>query len=462
VSDTNHHSIELHLADSYTAKSDARNMKPLRIAIVNQPWLSSLPVPTSSLEIWTYEVSRRLAKDNDVHIFGGLPARSLRNQRFRDQGVTYHLTSTTPDAFAKRLLPKIRRSRQANRPDVARQSYYFFWAARVAWELRRLKPDIIHIQNQFPFARIIGRLNPHAKIILHMHSEWLSQIDHREVQPSLNRVSAVMACSARVLAEFEGRSNGPPLPTAVVPNGVDPDAFSATAAGGSGCSRSRIVFVGRISPEKGCHSLVDAFASIAAQDPEVTLTMVGPVGALPVGHIVELGKDRHVRDLKRFYTTSISYPDQILGSLPREIRSRVSITGGLSRERVAEEIRDATVLVNPSLSETFGMSLVEAMSSAVPTIATTVGGMPEIVQDGITGSLVPPEDPTVLAEAIQDLLSNAEKRRAMGAAGRERVLRHYTWEVVADTILEVYGSLVPQGAPYEVGGPIDGSPVRAK
>jgi len=105
--------ISQKMVEGKTSKAEVRKMfgSPMKTTFTD-----------GGLEIWTYEVSRRLAKDNDVHIFGGLPARSLRNQRFRDQGVTYHLTSTTPDAFAKRLLPKIRRSRQANRPDVARQS----------------------------------------------------------------------------------------------------------------------------------------------------------------------------------------------------------------------------------------------------------------------------------------------------------------------------------------------------
>ncbi len=434
-------------------------MKPLRIAIVNQPWLSSLPVPTSSLEIWTYEVSRRLAKDNDVHIFGGLPARSLRNQRFRDQGVTYHLTSTTPDAFAKRLLPKIRRSRQANRPDVARQSYYFFWAARVAWELRRLKPDIIHIQNQFPFARIIGRLNPHAKIILHMQSEWLSQVDLREVVPALRRTSLVIGCSRHVTSKAEARSSIPLPPTDVVPNGVDTETFVPAIRTETlgGTSPMKIVFVGRVSPEKGCHTLLDAFRDLGARDERLTVTLVGPIGALPIGHIVDIAEDQHVRELTRFYDQPEPYLQQILNLLPAELRGRVFVRGSVSRDQVAEEVLGADILVNPSLSETFGMALIEGMSSGIPVVATRIGGMPEVIEDGATGVLVPPDDPSALAEAIQDLLSNAEERRAMGAAGRERALRHYKWAAVADKTLEVYRSLVSQAAPQKVALSIDKS-----
>ena len=84
------------------------------------------------------------------------------------------------------------------------------------------------------------------------------------------------------------------------------------------------------------------------------------------------------------------------------------------------------ILVQPSLRETFGRVLIEAMASRKPVIATRVGGMPEIVVDGESGLLVPPEDPPALAAAILSLLQDPAHVRAMGEAGRCRVEEHFS------------------------------------
>ncbi|MGE3077139.1 MAG: glycosyltransferase family 4 protein [Dehalococcoidia bacterium] len=406
-------------------------------------------MPNSSLEIWTYEVACRLSETNDIHVFGGLPARSVRATAFRDRGISYHLLPTTPDVMLRRVFSKIRKSPPANRPLVARQSYYYFWALRTAWELRRLKPDVIHIHNQFPFARIIGRLNPRARIVVHMQSEWLSQVDRREVEPALKRTALVMGCSRHVTSKVEARELSAVPETVVVPNGVDTDAFHPLdpVRPGSEDRPLKLVFVGRVSPEKGCHALVQALAVLIERGEDVTLSLVGPVGALPAGHIVQISREPAVRDLQRFYAASAPYLEQILDPLPPEVRARVHIKGSVPREEVVREIREADILLNPSLSETFGMALVEAMASGIPVIATQVGGMPEVVEDGVTGILVAPESSNALADAIQTLKAHPESRRAMGAAGRDRTVRYFTWDAVAEQALKAYQSLVFDRAP---------------
>jgi glycosyltransferase involved in cell wall biosynthesis len=161
-----------------------------------------------------------------------------------------------------------------------------------------------------------------------------------------------------------------------------------------------------------------------------------------VEHIVDIATDESVRRLRRFYEDPQPYFEQILSMLPPHLRKHVTATGSVSRDAVAREIREADILVNPSLSETFGMALVEAMASGVPVISTRVGGMPEVIEDGVTGLLIPPDDPASLAHAIQALLRDPARRQAMGAAGRERALNHYTWEAVASQTGALYRSLL--------------------
>jgi starch synthase len=91
------------------------------------------------------------------------------------------------------------------------------------------------------------------------------------------------------------------------------------------------------------------------------------------------------------------------------------------------------------IPELLGQTLLEAMACGTPTICTNVASMPEVVVDGVTGVIVPPNDPAALGVALRNLLGNAERAQAMGAAGRRRVLEEFTWPAVVQRCLAIYG-----------------------
>ena len=92
------------------------------------------------------------------------------------------------------------------------------------------------------------------------------------------------------------------------------------------------------------------------------------------------------------------------------------------------------VVIQPSLSEGFGLAALEAMAASTPVVATAVGGAPEVVDDGVTGWLVPPGDPAALGERIQELLLNPDLRTRMGTAGRRRAESQFSvHRMVAET-----------------------------
>ncbi len=116
---------------------------------------------------------------------------------------------------------------------------------------------------------------------------------------------------------------------------------------------------------------------------------------------------------------------------------------GISDDELAINYAQAEVAVVPSLYEGFSLPAIEAMACGVPLVATTGGALPEVVgTDGETGLLVPPDDPGALALAIGRLLDDGELRARLGAAGRERVLGRFTWQVTARGTADQYRLLL--------------------
>jgi glycosyltransferase involved in cell wall biosynthesis len=120
---------------------------------------------------------------------------------------------------------------------------------------------------------------------------------------------------------------------------------------------------------------------------------------------------------------------------------------GISDDELARNYGQAQVAVVPSLYEGFSLPAIEAMACGVPLVATTGGALPEVVgTDGETGLLVPPDDPGALAQAIGRLLDDADLRARLGAAGRERVLGRFTWQVTAKGTADHYRALMADRA----------------
>jgi glycosyltransferase involved in cell wall biosynthesis len=231
-----------------------------------------------------------------------------------------------------------------------------------------------------------------------------------------------------------------------VANGINPDqwwpAKSLAKNPASDGSEIRLLFVGRLSPEKGVHVLLDAFKNVVRSYPQARLVLVGPEGSADIDFIVNISADEQVRRLAAFYGQD--YLSQLKRNLPPEVIDRITFTGFVPHDRLGGYYHDADILINPSLSESFGRSLIEAMAGSIPVIASRAGGMPEIVEDGITGLLVEPNDSALLAKAILRLIGDREMRTRMGQAGRQRAVERYSWGRVAATLMENYQRIYEQ------------------
>lgn len=177
-----------------------------------------------------------------------------------------------------------------------------------------------------------------------------------------------------------------------------------------------VTTVGNIRRVKGHDVFLRAAAKIVQQFPKASFSIAGDV--LEPGYFAEL--QLLVRELN--------------------LGSHIRFDGGVANLR--QHLAAANIFVLPSRSEGFSNAIIEAMAASLPVVATDVGGNAEAVKDGMTGFLVPPEDPDALAAAILRLLSDPPRARGMGDAGRTLVAEKFTTEAMMNQIAGAYRKLL--------------------
>lgn len=265
------------------------------IAFFHQPINAiSLPDQDSSVEILTYETARSLARYCDVIVYA---KRSPHQKEFEYyQGVQYRRISATVDEKFDYILSGVDRRLPrslARRPLFASSLYYLKYAWQVARDLRLEKCDVVHIQNFSQFAPVIREFNPKIKIVLNMHCEWLTQLDRAMIESRLREIDLVIGCSEYITEKIRRRFPHFAERCQTVFDGVDINYFvsknrrSASEKNGI----KQLLFVGRVSPEKGVHVLLDAFQKVMEHYPQAQLNIVGGHGSLPVQFEVALSDD---------------------------------------------------------------------------------------------------------------------------------------------------------------------------
>ena len=400
----------------------------MKVAFVSQPWASVRP-PSESLAIWTVEVARRLASECEITVYArGDPADSGP-----DDGVDYRFVRATNDWRLLGVLEPTRRRWPRRRPLFTSPLYHASYWRTVASDVRKRGFDVVHLHNFSQAARPLAHAG-RAATVLHMHCEWLNQLDRRMIGRRLASVALVAGCSDYVSGRV--REAFPRTRTATLYNGVDARAFAQRDAGDA----ARILYVGRVSPEKGVHVLVNAFEEVLARRTDATLEVVGPEGVVPLEMGPRIDATPRVRALERFYAAP--YADSLRRALSERARARVRFAGALPHADLPSRYAAAAVLAAPSVwNEPFGMPVVEAMAAGIPVTATRVGGIPETVLDGETGLLVPPDDAPALACALLRLLDDRPLARRLGEAGRRRARERFSWDAVAERALRLYREL---------------------
>lgn len=424
----------------------------MRIAFVAQPWDRIVPPVTegSSIAIVTYELARRLARSHRVAIY---TRRALGEPRVEtdELGIEFRRVSGTAK-MAHRFVESLPGVFGPGRPFFASSLYYAPHAIAVARSLGRERFDVVHTFGLPQHLPILRRFDSGSRLVLHMQGESLSQLDPDVVEPQLSHADLVLGCSEYITRTIRERFPSLAPRVRTLYNGVDGDRFTAATPAGSARaeSRKRALFVGRVSPEKGIHVLLEAHDHVRERVPEAQLEIVGPKAVLPLSLHVALSRDPYVRALSRFYGGWLEglgrrvmrresrYSEELearLGACSKHVRFR----GSVDNADLGLHYRRADVFVFPSVwPEPFGMPIVEAMACGIPVVATRAGGIPEIVEDGHTGLLVDRENPVSLARAIEQLFGDEGLRRAMGERGRERALASFSWDRIARELEEHY------------------------
>ena len=415
----------------------------MKIAFVDHPWSKAVPpVQSGSISIWTWEVARRVARQHETLVYEG-GGDFLRSHLHHCEGVEYRMQWIGADNIAARMRERFWPDRDVTRPYAALGLYYLGYAMKVAADIRKERCDVAHVHQFSQIVPVLRKFNPDIKIVLHMNCEWLTQFDRKLIEPRLKQSDLILGCSDHITNLVRRQFPEEASRCRTVYNGVDVEKFVPLQDDSRLRNRriKKLLFVGRVSPEKGLHDLLDAFSLVVRRWPDVELEIIGPEYAVPFEWLVGLSDDPAVIRLKEFYDGN-SYRSHLDKRIPPAIAEKVRFTGGISNSELTSRYHDADILINPSLSESFGMTVAEAMASGKPVIVTRVGGMTETVVQGKNGLSVPGSDPAALADAIVSLLADDELCRSMGRAGRGRAVDLYSWDQVAASLLNSYGVAV--------------------
>lgn len=415
----------------------------MRVAFLNQPITPiRFPVAGDSMGLWHQRVATEWARD-DVAVVYSRAARGESRVQERD-GVVYCELPGTPGpglerlaTWATRLGEHLGRAPDPLRPGFAARHHRRDYALRAARDASSRGLEAVVITNYSQFAPVVRAAHPKARILLHMQCYWLSQLDARWIEPRLQAADLISGCSRDVAEAVARRFPQHAHKCFGLHNGVDVDRFTPAAAADDAARPPVFLFVGRVSPEKGLHVLLEAFRRVARRHEDVRLRIVGPEAVPPPEFVVALDAEPEVRELVRFYDDSRSYTDQLLEIAGPEIEKRVDFDREIHNDALPDVYRESTALVFPSIwHEPFGIPNVEAMACGVPVVATRSGGIPEIVRHGETGLLVERGDAEGLANAMLTLLEDRSRREAMGRAGREEAVRSFSWSRVAERLRE--------------------------
>jgi len=350
-----------------------------------------------------------LSKEFPPNIYGGVGIHlkyltAELKKKCRIEVRTWGKGKSNGEIKVKRYLP----------PKDNKISETIYWDAQLVEE--KIDSDIVHCHTWYTaYAGYAAKMMYKKKLIITAHSlepsrPWkaeqlgktgyeMSTMLERTGYEAADMVIAVSKEMKQDVSKFYGVKKSR---IAVIPNGIDLEKYKAEANPGD-----YVLFVGRLSKQKGIMTLVDAAKDVK-------------------GNILLLTGQSDTKELELELKAKL-----------RKLKNVKWINRMVSEEQLIGYYKNAAVFCCPSVYEPFGIINLEAMALKKPVVASAVGGIKDVVTKK-TGILLKPNNPKVLAKALNYLLDNPEARLRMGEEGRKRVEEHYSWKNVAEQTLRAY------------------------
>jgi glycosyltransferase involved in cell wall biosynthesis len=311
---------------------------------------------------------------------------------------------------------------QLNLPKTLTAQYLAYATGLLIALRARGQADVVHYHTFWPDAFTAFLINKFVPTIYTVHeSRFLIMSEQaesrRKLQLALRPFQGIIAPSSELLAV--ARQMGVSADKSVfIPNAVDANKFSPNVARGSlralcdiPADHVLILCPRRLVPKNGVEFLIESFHLIRQRLNKISMVIVGD------------GPERQKLEER---VSELGLHDSII------------FLGSRGNDELPAFYADADIVAIPSLKEATSIAGLEAMASACAVVATRVGGLPELIDDGVNGLLVPPCDPEALSIAITRLVDEPTLRTQLGLAARARVEREFTWEQVAIETMRAY------------------------
>ena len=438
----------------------------MKIAILNQPQdpIAAGEEQRGSVAIVNWELARCLSRRHEVLVY----APKARGQASRERwgAIEIRRIPFVARRFHKAVQLLAGRFRRGA-PYFTSRLYYKEYFSQIARDLATSRPDVVHVPNQTQFAALFKLCLPAAKVVVHAHQDELAMLDLELLQRDLPDVDAVATVSDFVTERARARLPQMAARIQTVGNGVDtlrfrPAARAARVRELRG-TPLRLLYVGRIAPDKGVHLLTETVDRLIREGVDLQLTLIGKPGLMPYDLLSRLlGADQEaLAAIRVFYGRSLrswvkkeilqqgrSYGNTLRARLSPQAAGRVRFLGTVPLPALIRAYRAADLLVLPSIwQESYGLPVAEAMACGVPVLASASGGVPELIEDGVTGRLVPRLDARALRHALREMAADPARLREMGGSARSRAEQLLTWARSAERLEHLYlGLLAAQPA----------------
>jgi glycosyltransferase involved in cell wall biosynthesis len=399
----------------------------LRVALVSSGLIPIPPTRGGAVEEYVYQLSRHLRRlgIDAVVIDANYDSSRVVYEDVNGAQVVRVPTAKPSVGFKERILKEI------------------LFGSTTASYINREDFDVVHVNTAWvgftlALRRNAGKLKSQGFVYTCHNPLWPEDRVHmgekivRLVEGYTMKIAdTVIALNKTMQKALTEKAKVDPRKMVIVPNGVDTEFFRPGLKNEQILSeygleeQSYILFVGRVSPEKGVHILLRAFKQIVNYIPkDFKLVVVGPLSST-------------------FNSAQpSSYAEAMMRYSKEELGERVVFTGAIDRNSLRILYSNAYCFVLPSLAEAFPMVLLEAMASGIPPIGSTAGGIPDIIIDGVNGLLFKRRDWKDLANKLLMLIEDKSLRNKIAINARKHVEEHYSWFSVSLRLKIVYKRLI--------------------